>query len=60
MQIRAGALDPALSLARSDQHIARKPCIPPDRFASDYRPSPNSLATNQPPMAARFGYFGIM
>jgi hypothetical protein len=29
-------------------------------FASDCRPSPNSLATNQPSMAARFGYFGIM
>jgi hypothetical protein len=29
--IRAGAFDPALGLAESDQHIARKPCIPPDR-----------------------------
>jgi hypothetical protein len=27
-------------------------------FASDCGPSPNSLATNQPPMAAPFGYFG--
>ena len=29
--IRAGAFDPALGFAGSDQHIARKPCIPPDR-----------------------------